>query len=146
MADPANWLGRRIARRLEEALGRPVLFVASLEEDDRRGLHIHGEIAINDNELKAARKALRLAGGEWKKVRQHQAHTHRYAPDEGWASYCGKGLHMVSPFVRELLSRHGSSKLLVSYSGNPLFVSRELSQGAKALFEAARSRLLKGMS
>lgn len=138
MADPANWLGRRIARQLEEALGRPVLFFGSLEEDGRRGLHIHGEIAINDNELKAARRALRLAGGEWKKVRQHQVHTHRYSPDEGWASYCGKGLHMASPFVRELLSRHGSPKLLVSYSGNPVFVSRELGQRAKVLFDATR--------
>jgi hypothetical protein len=92
--------------------------------------------------LKTARRALRLAGGEWEKVRQRQVHTHRYSPDEGWASYCGKGLHMASPFVRELLSRHGSPELLISYTGNPLFVSRELGQRARTLFDATRLAML----
>jgi hypothetical protein len=144
--DPANWLGRRIAYHLERALGRQIQFVAVLEEDVRYGLHIHGVLCITHNDRQIARKALRLAGGEWEKVRQHQAHIHPYAPDEGWASYCGKSLHMVSPSVREMLARHGSPKLLVSYSGNPLFVSRELGQRARELFDATRLRLLKAAS
>jgi hypothetical protein len=68
-------------------------------------------------------------------------HMLRCAPDEGWASYCGKNLHMATPFVRQLLCRHGSAKLLVAFGGNPLFVSRELSQRAKESFEASRWRL-----
>jgi hypothetical protein len=140
--DPGAWMNKRIARELEKALGRPCVFIGCFEEDRLRGLHVHGEFVVTDNELVTARRALRLAGGEWERARQKQVKCHPYSPNEGWASYCGKNLHMASPFVRELLSRHGSPKLLVSYSGNPLFVSRELGRRARTLFDATRLAML----
>ncbi|MGB7013494.1 MAG: hypothetical protein WBD97_24250 [Pseudolabrys sp.] len=141
--DACDWLRRRIAFYLEKELSQPVHLLGCFEEEIRGVLHVHGEFVVTNNELETARRALRLAGGEWEKARQRQTHNHPYSPDEGWASYCGKNLYLTSPFVRALLSRHGSPKLLTSYTGNPLFVSRELGQRAKVLFDATRCRLLR---
>jgi hypothetical protein len=100
-----DWIHRRMARRLDQALGRKVEFFPVLEETPNRTrrLHLHGELQVSPEEVKAARKALRLAGGEWEEVRQHQAHTDEM-PDEGWAGYIAKDFWKFGPHVRRWTS------------------------------------------
>lgn len=88
-AQAAGWLSKRIARRLQAALGREVDCWFALEISQRRRLHLHGELQIELHEAEAARKALRLAAGEWEKVRQHQAHL-KEKPTVVWTSYSTK--------------------------------------------------------
>jgi hypothetical protein len=137
----ADWLRRRIARELKRGLCRNVELFGNLEVDDNDGLHIHGQFIVNDNEIDRAKECLRRAGGIWD--RRYQAHSHPDAPDLGWVSYAGDELWKASGFLRDLVTRHGSPKLLVRYRGDPLFVSRGGSQRGKALFNKLRWQLMK---
>ena len=92
----AGWLSKRIARRLKDALGRRVDFWFAFEVERGR-LHIHGEIQIAEIDSKAARKALRLAGGEWTIARQYQSHT-AGDPSVVWTGYTAK--HAI--FIQQL--------------------------------------------
>jgi hypothetical protein len=141
--DGCDWLRRRVARNLRAGLSRNVHLFGVFEEDDNRRLHLHGEFNVNDNEIERAKKCLREAGGVWTKARQHQAKTHPYRPDEGWASYVGKNLYKATPFLRSYFGRYGSPDLLVSYRGDPLFASREIGRRAKALFNRVRWKLIR---
>lgn len=139
--EPCNWLYRRICWRLEQTLGRKVTLVAIFEESgEQRRLHVHGEFVVTDNEIKQARRALRLAAGELEKVRQHQVYTHDVPPDEGWASYCGKELWKASPSLRAKL-RLG---YLTDYTDRPIRGSEDVKKLAKELFEECRGELIKG--
>lgn len=112
--DALGWLSRRIARRLKAALGHLVECYCVLEQDDDGKLHLHGEFNItgpNSNSVKRdrakARKALRLAGGEWPKARQFQAKVPAEAPDSGWAGYLSKEFAFFGPIVRPYLTSVG---------------------------------------
>ena len=96
----AGWLSKRIARRLKQALGRAVPLWFAFELEGGR-LHLHGELGASVAELPAVRKALRLAGGEWLTVRQHQAHTVS-APTLPWVGYAAKEAWRVRPFTGRL--------------------------------------------
>ncbi|MEO9335954.1 hypothetical protein ABFT80_00775 [Mesorhizobium sp. SB112] len=97
----ADWLGKRIARYLNNLNGRKVDFWFVFELSEKRRLHIHGELQIAPDEEHAARKACRLAGGEWQEVRQHQAKT-RHAPTVVWANYCAKHSIYMRPLTGRL--------------------------------------------
>ena len=123
-----NWLRRRVARRLQ-VLDRPVAFVVAAEETtDTHRLHFHGVVAVDDNEVDLARKALRLAGGEFEKVRQHQAHT-TPDPDIGWMQYSGKEFFRTTPKMREIL---GDSRRAVQFGGNALSATQDVVAAARA--------------
>lgn len=86
----ASWLQKRLVNALSAALGRPVDFWFVLENGRTgRDLHLHGELVVGIEQVETARKALRLAAGEWTTTRQHQAHT-RLNPDEAWVGYVMK--------------------------------------------------------
>ncbi|MBL0937167.1 MAG: hypothetical protein IBJ07_20705 [Rhizobiaceae bacterium] len=97
-ASAARWLQDRIAKRLNEAFGYTPDFWFVIEESDRHILHLHGEIGIGDDPalLRNARKAFRLACGEWETTRQHQAHTHP-EPDVWWSNYVSKDAWKMKP-------------------------------------------------
>lgn len=92
----AGWLSKRIARRLEAALGRDVNCWFALEVSERHRLHLHGELQIAPEEAEAARKALRLAAGEWDTTRQHQART-KNEPSVVWANYSSMRWMFIRP-------------------------------------------------
>ncbi|TPN53900.1 hypothetical protein [Mesorhizobium sp. B1-1-7] len=95
-ASTAGWLSKRIARELEEALGRKVDYWFALEVSVHHKLHLHGELQIASGEAEAARKAFRVAAGEWASVRQHQAHTED-EPSVVWANYSAKDWNHIRP-------------------------------------------------
>jgi hypothetical protein len=110
-----GWLSPRIARRLKAALGHLVECYCVLEQDDDGKLHVHGEFIITDpnsttvrRDRAKARKALRLAGGEWTKARQFQADVPAEAPDSGWPGYLSKQFAFFGPIVRPYLTSVGS--------------------------------------
>jgi hypothetical protein len=98
----ASWFRARALRYLKAALGRDVelLLVAEdgVEEGEKTGrLHFHGLLLVTEIEAKAARKALRLAAGEWDpRSRRHQVKTEP-VPDVGFASYSAKCLALARP-------------------------------------------------
>lgn len=139
--DPAVWLHDRIARRLKQQFGRVPEFHLVIEEAEQHRLHVHGEIQIADKDAPAARKALRKAGGEWEKVRQHQAHTDT-DPDCGWASYLAKDIWRVG-YSRNFLPkfRRSGTKLssfAITFKGNPITATKGLKARAAALYEEHR--------
>lgn len=99
----AKWLSRRIARRLKEGLGRRVAFWFAFEVTVHHRLHVHGELQVAAGDLDAARKALRLAAGEWENVRQHQAKT-REDPSVVWTNYSAKDHWRVRPYTHPRLA------------------------------------------
>jgi hypothetical protein len=114
--DALGWLSRRIARRLKAALGRLIECYCVLEQDDSGELHVHGEFIItgpNSTTIRRdrakARKALRLAGGEWTKARQFQADVPAEAPDSGWPGYLSKEFAFFGPIIRPWLTSIGSN-------------------------------------
>lgn len=137
-ADECDWLYRRIARELKKALGRKVEFVMMVEETDdwTHRLHVHGEVQCSADEAKAARKALRAAGGEWKAVRQHQAHTDEN-PDDGWIGYCAKGFWKFDPHTRRW-NAMGRSFMRNGLKGRPFAASKGLRRAAAGLYAEHR--------
>lgn len=128
----ATWLRKRIRHHLSKAMpDEEPTFWFALEATDLRRLHLHGEIVTSDPEK--ARKALRLAAGEWEAVRQHQAHTH-LDPDEGWVGYCFTlyGLHQKG--------RHATSR---GFSGHPFACTQNLSRIARQLYEKDRVKVVR---
>gem|GEM_PF-2985440 len=128
-ASSAGWLSKRIARNLTKALGRKVDFWFAFEVENRR-LHVHGEFGIDIVDAPAARKALRLAGGEWVKVRQHQAHT-RETPSVVWSGYTAK--HSI--FVRPLTGRFAG---ISPINGDWFFATNAIRKSASILYESQR--------
>jgi hypothetical protein len=137
-SNPIGWLRARIARRLAQQLGRAPEFHLVGEEAERRRLHLHGEIQASPNETPGARKAFRLAGGEWDEVRQHQAHTD-VDPDAGWSSYIGKDLWRIS-YTRNFLARHGSprSSYAITFEGNATASTNRLNARAAERYDQHR--------
>ena len=130
---PLDYLRRRVAEQLRRVLGQEARWWMCLEETSACRLHLHGEIECPAALLADARKALRRAGGEWKKDRQFQVVT-RQRPDERWASYCSKGLMLATDWRREWMARLGCSRpwLVASFSGRAFSMSNSLRAGAKA--------------
>jgi hypothetical protein len=98
------WVQKCIARELKKYVGRHVQLVFVLEEDENGRLHVHGEFQIFEEEAEVARKALRVALGEWptendrprgcpawlpNMPRQHQIKTEP-EPDHGHSCYITK--------------------------------------------------------
>ncbi len=98
---PANYMGRIIARRLKEFLGRKVKFVAVMEwrTDGAGDLHLHGCILLAPDEERRASEALCAAGGPWRD-KQGKARQVDIRPIDdaksfkgqfglaGWSAYC----------------------------------------------------------
>lgn len=137
---PVSWIQKRVVRHLEAALSRPLAVYVVLEEDRQR-LHVHGEIQIGADEAAPARKALRKAGGEWKQVRQHQAHTDA-DPDQGWPSYLGKQFYKYQPWARQFYERaRGGAR--ISIPGNLYASTKDLGRAARALYEKHRRLVIR---
>lgn len=138
-AAPIDWLHKRIARNLADQLGRAPQFHLVLEEAEQHRLHLHGEIQVSAEEAEAARKALRLAGGEWEEVRQHQAHTDA-DPDQGWASYIAKDLWRIG-YTRSFLPRYGSprSRYAITFEGSPFSSTMLLKQKSAEIYNEHRA-------
>jgi hypothetical protein len=143
--DSARWLHKRLARRLEQALGRRVDLWFVLEDihdlgPRHRRLHLHGAMGITADEAKEARAALRKAGGEWKTVRQHQSHT-AGDPDYGWLGYCTKGLVWHSPAVERLLDRAGDHRRRKTFNGPSWAASADIRDRARSLYDEDRAKV-----
>jgi len=115
-----DYFKRRISKELDRKLGRhPLYWFAVHCKGDRP--HLHGTIAVNDNDLPKVRVALRVAGGEWNsnqgKGKQVQFKPH-YDPD-GWARYC---LNRDFTAARRIMSTATS-------------ITSRLRRAAKRLFE-----------
>ena len=139
-SNPIAWLQKRIDRELSNALNRPVQFILTIEEDDKRRLHCHGEFQVNQEEVKAARAALRKAGGAWKTARQHQTKTEP-DPDDGWTGYISKDFWMTTPMMRRLMAPY-KTKYKVTFPGCPLSVTANLNAEAKLLYEKHRALVI----
>lgn len=135
---PLDWLHRRIGRQLHKHLGRRVEFYLAIEETDDRRLHLHGEIGIGPDDAEIARKALRLACGEWTSARQFQVDT-KPSPDSSWPSYALKHHWKTTPFARSVLA---GSSLAVTFTGPVLSVTADLRRHAEALYTKHRAELI----
>lgn len=135
----AGWLSKRTARRLEAALGREVDCWFALEVSPRRRLHLHGELQIEFHEAEAARKALRLAAGEWEKVRQHQAHL-KEKPSVVWTNYTAKDWMFIRPLKRGPLA--GISRPI---NREWYFATKPIRRLADELYSIRRQEVIKLM-
>ncbi|WP_265519486.1 hypothetical protein [Nitratireductor luteus] len=138
-ASSAGWLSKRIARRLKEALGRTVPFWFGFEVNAEDNLHAHGELTIAEDELPAARKALRLAGGEWAEVRQHQAHT-KQQPSAVWSFYAAK----QAIFMRPLTGRFANRSRPIN--GDWVYASNEVRSAAGKIYSGQHKKILHVLS
>ncbi|MER9763706.1 hypothetical protein [Mesorhizobium sp. M0138] len=135
-----KWLSRRIARQLKLALERPIDFwfaVEVTETGQPRRLHCHGELQIAPGDSVCARKALRIAGGEWDDARQFQADTIP-APDVVWSHYV-RGLSVLSGVVPY---RGRFKNLSRPISGDWFTATNALRNGAASLYTGRRAQVL----
>lgn len=123
----AQWLSKRIYRQLEIALGRKVDCWFAFEETIHRRLHLHGEIQVGPDEAKAARKALRLAAGEWEDARQHQVKT-KADPSVVWSNYSAKR----AAFIRQ--ARGLLAGMPRPIKGDWLFATNTVRSGARCMY------------
>jgi hypothetical protein len=147
--DALGWLSRRIARRLLERLGHLVECYCVLEQDDRRELHLHGEFNITNlnsttvlRDRAKARKALRLAGGEWSNNRQFQANVPAGAPDSGWPGYLSKDFAFFGPIVRPWLTSVGSN-YAPSFKGDQISRTKALGALAETIYNEHRELVMR---
>ncbi|MHA6642306.1 hypothetical protein [Mesorhizobium sp. A623] len=133
----AGWLSKRIARYLKDALGGAVAFWFAFEVASNHRLHIHGELQINVNQARAARRALRLAAGEWDAIRQHQAHT-KIEPSVVWSNYCAKDHWRVRPYTHPRLAN-----IPRPIQGDWMFATNAVRKTASILYSIRRAEVLK---
>lgn len=140
--DPARWLNKRFARRLEQVLGSRVelWFVLEdiLERGPERRLHMHGCLGINETEAENARLALRRAGGEWEDAAQNQCQT-KADPDFGWVSYCLKYASFRTPFAERYFEAIGDRNWSKTFAGQWFGGSFAVLRRARALYEQDRA-------
>ena len=137
-SSPCDWLRRRIARELQNALNRPIDFFVTIEESDDRRLHCHGTIGIAEEDAHKARAALRRAGGEWKRARQHQSKT-KPDPDDAWATYIAKDHWKMTDFARDMLR---GSKSASGFDGEWFGATNAVRTRAGDLYEFNRQEYL----
>jgi hypothetical protein len=124
----AAWLLKRIKYELRKLLPSEDQMLAFVleQKNAKERLHLHGVIVTADPVK--VRAAMRLAAGEWERVRQHQAHTHA-SPDEGWAGYIMKD---------NALNKNGCFSSLRGFKGEPMACTRELGALAKDIYSRDR--------
>ncbi|ESX86942.1 hypothetical protein [Mesorhizobium sp. LSHC412B00] len=135
-----KWLSRRIARQLRLALGMPIDFwfaVEVTETGQPRRLHCHGELQIAPGDSVCARKALRIAGGEWDDARQFQADTIPN-PDVVWSHYV-RGLSVLSGVVPY---RGRFKNLSRPINGDWFTATNTVRSGASSLYTGRRLAVL----
>jgi hypothetical protein len=147
--DALGWLSPRIARRLKAALGRLIECYCVLEQDDDGEIHLHGAFNItgpNSTSVKRdrakARKALRLAGGEWPKARQFQADVPHAAPDSGWPGYLSKEFAFFGPIVRPYLTSVGSN-YAPGFNGDQVSRTEVLGALAEKIYNERRELVMR---
>ncbi|TGS92708.1 hypothetical protein EN814_24000 [Mesorhizobium sp. M2D.F.Ca.ET.171.01.1.1] len=135
----AGWLSKRITRRLRDLLARDVDCWFALEMSPRRRLHLHGELQIAPGEAEVARKALRLAAGEWDKVRQHQAYL-KDRPSVVWTNYSAKDWTSI-----RRLKRGWFAKISRPINGEWFFATKPIRRLANELYFIQRREVIKLM-
>jgi hypothetical protein len=112
-------------------------------------LHVHGEFNITrpdsttvKRDRAKARKALRLAGGEWPTHRQFQAYVPPEAPDSGWAGYLSKDFAFCGPIVRPWLSALGSN-YASGFNGDQVSRTRLLGKIAGKIYNEHRETVMR---
>lgn len=140
-AHPLDDLHRRMRDHLKRRLGRApdLAFIPEYTEDGE--LHIHGWIAIDDEQLPKAKEALRVAGGKWREgkasARQSQFDHSRGA--DGWARYMCKSLRATQDALgRHIEARQGNRRRPPSL----IICSALLRREAETLYEHERERLI----
>lgn len=92
---PLEWLVDRIRFHVRSVLKRKVDWLLFDHRNDADRLHLHGLLAIADNEIPLVKGALQKALGVcgWSKSPQFQfkQDPSRNIPDRGWLSYCLDG-------------------------------------------------------
>lgn len=102
---PVDHYRREIARQLVKVIPDrdvPMWFVLETTEEGRQ--HLHGAIALNDNDVPAVRQALKKAGGTW--VGHGRGHQLDLAPQrlpDAWAAYPVKMQARTRRHVREAI-------------------------------------------
>lgn len=151
-ASPLRWLQERVRIELTRVLGHSPEFYLTLEEDEGRRLHLHGEVALSSKasrrqmlrKLVAVRKALRRAGGEWPATmpRQHQCKLVA-DPDEFWSSYTCKDFWKLTPLMRQMLaSNRGSVMRPAGFKGPALSLTSTLRKEAETLYTRDVARMV----
>jgi hypothetical protein len=148
--DALGWLSARITRRLQARLGRSVESYCVLECDARRQLHVHGEFNIVrpdcrtvNRERAKARKALRLAGGEWPpECRKFQAQVKGRSPDAGWAGYLAKDFAFRGPIIRPWLTALGSN-YAPGFNGDQICRTKTLGAAAERIYNEHRELVMR---
>ncbi|AKI01439.1 hypothetical protein IMCC20628_02743 [Hoeflea sp. IMCC20628] len=130
-----KYLADRLNRELKAALGRKVDLWFVFELTDRKRLHIHGEVNLAAKDFQAARKAMRRAGGEWTKNRQHQVKI-REAPTVVWANYCAKESYKTQPKAGYL------SIIKRPISGDWYYASNNVRSESCIFYNKRRTKLL----
>lgn len=88
----ASWFQKRIRCELR-AVGLDLPFTFAVDVTRTRRPHLHGLIAANDDQLPAAERALKRAGGLWTAARsEKQVHTGIVWNSDGWTSYSSRNL------------------------------------------------------
>ena len=153
-ANPINVISQRIRVQLKLALGRDVNFIGVAHIKTRSGdeLHVHGLIALSENEIPAAKEALHIAGGDWRTGPGRGRQVEIKQPDaskggaEGWLCVYG---YAQANDVREYLDKQ-FIRMAVERQRNPevSFVRRnsdkanDLLSAARALYEKDRAAVL----
>ena len=131
----AAWLQKRMARELRKALPgeQPTFFFVVEQVNGYRHMHLHGEIVTGN--VEAARKALRLAAGEWTRARQHQAHT-KLDPNPGWVSYAAKD---------NIYNGRNNLPIQRNFCGDAEASTHNLTRAAQDLYDADRQKVLQDL-
>ncbi|MFG5121805.1 hypothetical protein [Methylorubrum sp. POS3] len=88
----ASWFQKRIGRELR-AVGLDLPFTFAVDVTRTRRPHLHGLIVANDDQLPAAERALKRAGGLWTAAHdEKQVHTGIVWNTDGWTAYSSRNL------------------------------------------------------
>ena len=97
-----DYLRRRVALELKRATGRAVPMWVVVETDDDGLPHLHGGLALNDNDRPdVIEEALAKAGGNWTRQGSAPADVRRQWNADGWSAYPLKRMARTRRHLRE---------------------------------------------
>jgi hypothetical protein len=141
-------LHRRVVRQLRRIQGAPngigTLFWFCIEEDSKKRLHLHGEIAFESRNRRLIRKALKRAGGAWDSDAAEFQLRLRLNPNLRWAGYCLKEAEKARPSRRRYMQKFGSPRNMVAgFEGSAVTASMNLKRAAIECHRAAVAEVIR---
>ena len=137
-----DFLRRRVVLNLKRSLGRAVPMWLAIETDDEGRPHLHGGLALNDNDNRDdVRACLERAGGAWSRQGSAPVDIRLQWRPIGWAAYPLKRVARTRRDLRKSVGLDADAPVTVWSCSNDLRAAgKAIHAGLRRLYNVTKSQ------